>query len=71
MSRYILTRTAQEDLIAIRNYYVDEAGVRVARQMLVEFVEAFRFLGRTPGPTTSAKTSSRTGQSSFGQWAAF
>ena len=49
MSGYILTATAQEDLAAIRDYYLEEAGSRVARQMLVEFVEAFRLLGRTPG----------------------
>ena len=49
MSRYILVPTAQEDLADIRDYYLEEAGYRVARQMLVEFVEAFRFLARTPG----------------------
>jgi antitoxin ParD1/3/4/toxin ParE1/3/4 len=49
MSGYLLTPTAQEDLTAIRDYYLEKAGARVARQMLVEFVEAFRFLGRAPG----------------------
>ncbi len=49
MSRYLLTPTAQEDLAAIRDYYLAEAGARIARHMLVEFVEAFRFLARTPG----------------------
>jgi len=49
MSGYILQPTAQEDLTGIRDYYLDEAGYRVARQMLVEFVETFRFLARTPG----------------------
>jgi toxin ParE1/3/4 len=49
MSGYILTPAAQEDLTDIRDYYLEEAGRRVARQMLVEFVEAFRFLARTPG----------------------
>ena len=48
MRGYILTPTAQEDLTDIRDYYLAEAGRRVARQMLVEFVEAFRFLARTP-----------------------
>jgi plasmid stabilization system protein ParE len=33
MSGYILTPTAQEDLTAIRDYYLDEAGYRIARQM--------------------------------------
>jgi toxin ParE1/3/4 len=49
MSGYILTPAAQEDLTDIRDYYLEEAGHRVARRMLVEFVEAFRFLARTPG----------------------
>lgn len=48
-SSYILTPVAQEDLVAIRDFYLDEAGSRVARQMVVEFVEAFRFLAGTPG----------------------
>ncbi len=49
MSGYFLTPAAQEDLSDIRDYYLEEVGRRVARQMLVEFVEAFRFLARTPG----------------------
>lgn len=49
MSRYILMPAAKEDLADIRDYYLKEAGYRVARKMLVEFVEAFRFLARTPG----------------------
>lgn len=40
---------AKEDLTDIRNYYLEEAGHRVATQMVVEFVESFRFLARTPG----------------------
>ena len=39
---------AQEDLADIRDHYLEEAGNRVARHMLVEFVETFRFLARTP-----------------------
>ena len=49
MNHYVLTPTAQDDLTRIRDYYLREAGFRTARQMLVEFVEAFRFLARTPG----------------------
>jgi len=49
MSGYILIPVAQEDLADIRDYYLEEGGYRVARQMLVEFVETFRFLARTPG----------------------
>ena len=40
---------AKEDLTDIRNYYLEEAGYRVATQMVVEFVESFRFIARTPG----------------------
>ena len=49
MSRYILTPAAQEDLVAIRDYYLKEAGYRIARQMLVEFTKAFQLIARTPG----------------------
>ena len=49
MSRYVLTPVAKADLVGIRDYYVEEAGYRVARQMVAEFVEAFRFLARTSG----------------------
>ena len=65
MSGYILTPVAQEDLVDIRDYYLDEAGYRVARQMLVEFVEAFRFLALTPG-AISARFLPRTTESCFG-----
>lgn len=49
MSRYVLMPAAKEDLAGIRDYYLAEAGYRVARQMAVEFADAFRFLARTPG----------------------
>jgi plasmid stabilization system protein ParE len=49
MSGYILAPTAREDLVAIRDYYLNEAGSRIARQMVVEFVEAFRAIARNPG----------------------
>lgn len=49
MSRYLLMPVAQEDLVEIRNFYLNAAGPQVARQMLVEFVETFRFLALTPG----------------------
>lgn len=49
MSSYILAPVAQQDLADIREYYLEEAGYRVARQMMIELVEAFRFLARTPG----------------------
>ncbi len=49
MSRYRLMPAAQEDLADLRDHYLEDAGYRVSRQMIVEFVEAFRFLARTPG----------------------
>jgi antitoxin ParD1/3/4/toxin ParE1/3/4 len=49
MKRYLLSPTAQEDLVHIRDYYLTVAGTRIARQMLAEFVEAFRFLAKNPG----------------------
>lgn len=49
MSRYVLMPAAKEDLTDIRDYYLEQAGYRVARQIVVEFVEAFRFLAGTPG----------------------
>ncbi len=49
MSRYVLSPAAQEDLLAIRDYYLEEAGYRAARTMLVEFVGAFRRIARNPG----------------------
>ncbi len=49
MSGYRLSPTAQSDLAAIRDYYLEKAGDRIARQILVEFVDAFRLIARTPG----------------------
>ena len=49
MRGYFLTPTAQKDLAHIRDYYLVIAGHRIARQMLMEFREAFRLLGRAPG----------------------
>ena len=49
MSGYFLSPSAQDDLTDIADHYLDEAGPCVAGKMLSEFVEAFRFLARTPG----------------------
>jgi plasmid stabilization system protein ParE len=49
MSSYSLTASAQTDLYIIRDYYLEEAGYRIARQMIVEFVAAFRTIARNPG----------------------
>jgi plasmid stabilization system protein ParE len=40
---------AQVDVADILDYDLEEAVRRVVRQMFLEFVEAFRFLSRTPG----------------------
>ncbi len=49
MSRYILAPAAQEDLVAIQDYYLREVGYKIARQMLVDFVQAFQSIARSPG----------------------
>ncbi len=49
MSKYELTAIAQRDLVSIRDYYLEEAGFRTARQMIVEFTQSFKMLARTPG----------------------
>jgi plasmid stabilization system protein ParE len=48
MSGYILAAPAQEDLLAIRRYYLREAGYRIARQKSGELVAAFRMIARNP-----------------------
>jgi plasmid stabilization system protein ParE len=49
VSRYILSRIAQQDLVEIRDYYLQQGSPRAARKMLVEFVGVFRSIGKTPG----------------------
>jgi toxin ParE1/3/4 len=49
VSRYILSRIAQQDLVEIRDYYLEQGSPRAARKMLVEFIEAFRSIAKTPG----------------------
>ncbi len=49
MKRYVLSSEAQHDLEQIRAYYLDEAGVRVARHVLREITDAFRFVATHPG----------------------
>ena len=49
MARYSLSLSAQEDLVGIRDYYLEHSGSRAARQILVEFVQAFRRLAATRG----------------------
>jgi plasmid stabilization system protein ParE len=45
---YVLAPNAQEDLVAIRDYYVAAGGYKLARRMLLEFVDAFRTIARHP-----------------------
>ncbi len=46
---YSLSPEAQQDITDIREFYVQEAGARVARYVLAEITRAFRFLATTPG----------------------
>ena len=48
MIQYHLTPSAKRDLVEIRDYYLEVAGVRVARRMVGELFEAFRFLVKFP-----------------------
>ena len=49
MKGYVLSREAQQDLQEIRAYYLKQANARVARYVLGEITQAFRFLAATPG----------------------
>ena len=48
MPRYLLTPEAERDLDEIKRYLVRQGGPRVARYVLREIREAFRFLASTP-----------------------
>jgi len=61
MSRYLLMPAAKQDLADIRSYYLEEAGYRVAWQMVVEFRETLslsrpltRRQSRSAGPSRGA-----------------
>ncbi|WP_421848028.1 type II toxin-antitoxin system RelE/ParE family toxin [Novosphingobium sp.] len=47
-ARYAITHEAEQDIQLIREYYIDQADVRVARHVLGQFKRAFSFLGSTP-----------------------
>jgi len=49
MKGYRLSVPAQEDLSGILDYYFEEAGYEVAREMEAEFVGAFRTIARNQG----------------------
>lgn len=46
MPRYRLSSEAQNDIRAIRDYYVETAGARVARHVVTEIDRACRFFWR-------------------------
>ena len=47
-ARFVLSPEAKRDIEQIRDYYLDEAGTRVARHVLVQITAALRFLAATP-----------------------
>lgn len=47
--RFTLSPEAERDIAQIRDYYLEEAGVQVARHVLVQITKALRFLAATPG----------------------
>jgi plasmid stabilization system protein ParE len=47
--RYILSPEAKRDIEQIRDFYLEEAGARVARNVLGQITGALRFLAATPG----------------------
>jgi plasmid stabilization system protein ParE len=49
MKGYRLSVPAQEDLSGILDYYFEEAGYGVARDMTAEFVGTFRTIARNQG----------------------
>ncbi len=46
---YVLSASAQRDLLRILDHYHEVASLRIVRQMTTEFVQSFRFLERNPG----------------------
>jgi plasmid stabilization system protein ParE len=53
MKGYRLSVPAQEDLSGIFDYYFEEAGYRVAREMMAEFVSAFRTIAMKASVTNA------------------
>lgn len=49
MKRYDLSEEAKQDLEDIRAYLTEEAGARIARQVLQQIKNALDFLSRNPG----------------------
>ncbi len=46
---YRLSAEAEQDLLDIQAYYLEQAGARVARHVMSEIARGFRFLAATPG----------------------
>jgi len=67
MSAYKLAPPAQEDLASVRDYYQREAGYRMVRRMLAEFVEAFRLIAKTPSIGHNERTSPKSDPFSSGR----
>jgi hypothetical protein len=66
MNSCILMPAAKEDLVDIRDYYLEEAGYRVARRMVVEFIAASDPLPALRVLATSGRTWQKNGQFCFG-----
>lgn len=47
--RYILSPEAKRDIEQIRDYYVEQAGAKIARHVLGEITRALSFLAHSPG----------------------
>lgn len=69
MSSYVLLPAAKEDSAGIRDFYLEQAGYRVARQMVVEFQESFRFPLAHRAPVMVGLTWPTIGLSSSGRCA--
>jgi plasmid stabilization system protein ParE len=47
-TRYVLSPEARRDIEQIRDYFVEEAGAKVARHVLGQITKALHFLAETP-----------------------
>ncbi|MFY7836918.1 MAG: type II toxin-antitoxin system RelE/ParE family toxin [Novosphingobium sp.] len=47
--RYVLSPEAERDIAQIRNFYLEEAGARVARHVVGQIAKAMQFLATSPG----------------------
>jgi|SRR6266849_1042159 len=49
MKRFVLTKPAERDLDAVKNYLVERAGPTIARRVLRDLRKALDLLGSQPG----------------------